>query len=270
MFSIAADGEDRRAFDSLYIFPGVYYSAPRGGLNARDDYGAQLTLGTPLGKYFDLEALSETRKWEPSAGGLRASERGASLQGLFKLLPQQSLTPFLSGGAGWVQSSYNGRHADVPLTRGGGGLIWSPLDIPLSLRGDASYRREYDNTATLPGAGKYPSDWIYTLGLSYRVNFVSSDASSARTPPTQFSSLPPQAISDESAVVPAAPEPPAAIVRVARPVRGCTVDPSGNRCLGPEDSDGDGVPDTEDRCPDTPPHAVVDADGCYLYMQSGG
>jgi hypothetical protein len=32
----------------------------------------------------------------------------------------------------------------------------------------------------------------------------------------------------------------------------------------PVDSDGDGVPDAVDRCPDTPPGAIVDATGCSI------
>jgi hypothetical protein len=37
--------------------------------------------------------------------------------------------------------------------------------------------------------------------------------------------------------------------------------------LGPEqplDSDGEGVPDDHDECPNTPPHAIVNADGCSI------
>lgn len=33
---------------------------------------------------------------------------------------------------------------------------------------------------------------------------------------------------------------------------------------GDGDSDGDGVPDSRDKCPDTPPHTQVDATGCPL------
>src|SRR5678815_3285161 len=34
------------------------------------------------------------------------------------------------------------------------------------------------------------------------------------------------------------------------------------RDRSPDDCDGDGVPDVRDRCPETPPGAAVDVDGC--------
>ncbi len=34
---------------------------------------------------------------------------------------------------------------------------------------------------------------------------------------------------------------------------------------GPLDSDGDGVPDKDDKCPDTPKGAIVGSDGCWAY-----
>ncbi len=41
-------------------------------------------------------------------------------------------------------------------------------------------------------------------------------------------------------------------------------------CEGFVDSDGDGVPDDRDRCPDTPKGIVVDADGCPLDTDGDG
>ncbi len=38
----------------------------------------------------------------------------------------------------------------------------------------------------------------------------------------------------------------------------------------PMDSDGDGVPDADDRCPNTPPGAIVDATGCELDSDGDG
>ena len=44
------------------------------------------------------------------------------------------------------------------------------------------------------------------------------------------------------------------------PIAGCGVSPPGPTIV--PDSDGDGVPDTSDRCPGTRPGAIVDANGC--------
>jgi len=48
---------------------------------------------------------------------------------------------------------------------------------------------------------------------------------------------------------------------------GTTVDNTG--CALPEDNDGDGVPDTQDQCPGTPTDTPVDANGCALTDSDG-
>jgi len=46
--------------------------------------------------------------------------------------------------------------------------------------------------------------------------------------------------------------------------------PNAQGCVSDMDSDGDGVPDSRDRCPNTPKGAPVDADGCPLDSDGDG
>jgi OOP family OmpA-OmpF porin len=53
--------------------------------------------------------------------------------------------------------------------------------------------------------------------------------------------------------------------------RGVQVETAGDRAGCPADSDGDGVPDVQDRCPNTPANArPVDANGCPVDSDSDG
>lgn len=239
---------DDGGFPTFYVSPSAFSSVPISKPRPKSDYGFQFALGIPIDNRWSVEGLSEIRNYSLKDGG-RRSERGGSFQEIFKIFPDSSLTPTLAAGGGIVRSNYNGSHAVVPVARGGLGLLWSLPNSPISFRAEAELRREFGNTAVPKGTPQYANDVAMTLGFNYTIG--DSDRPPAR---------------DAGVVRPVGykPEAPA---QSFDPQRNCTIDRSTNSCIGPPDADNDGVPDSRDKCPDTPPNAVVDADGCLLYLK---
>jgi OmpA-OmpF porin, OOP family len=99
----------------------------------------------------------------------------------------------------------------------------------IAFRTELAYRADYDNR-TVPGESEF-GDILLTAGLLFGVG-----SSSAPTEPTAV----------DPADVP------------AEPVPSDTTPPES----GPTDSDGDGVLDADDKCPDSKPGEVVGPDGC--------
>lgn len=239
----------------IYIGPSAYFASPDSGLHAKSDLGAQLTLGYRFTPHLGFELLSESDRFELNDGTGTLKQRGASAQGLYHfLIPDAPISPFISLGGGWMRTSFRHMTSDAPLVRGGVGLNWDLPDMPVSLKADASFRHVFSNDAVPFYASQNQTDQIYTVGLQYSfgkdANRVSGHQESAAPSPVYNNAV-------ESA--------PAAQQAYTHP-NNCTVN-NGVSCSGPPDQDGDGIPDVEDKCPDTPPNAVVDADGCLLYLR---
>ena len=153
------------------------------------------------------------------------------------------LKPYFGGGYGWgeiyvndlnyqgTRSASNGQHEDGDVFQVGAGLAF---DVTSKL------------TMSL--------DWRHQNSEVFRLNFV--DNSPTRTINEDYRSealvfTARYAFFHRDPAPPAPPPPPPAPVQVVQPT-------------GPVDSDGDGIPDDLDKCPDTPPGVKVDENGCPL------
>lgn len=144
------------------------------------------------------------------------------------------IKPFASLGIGLLQEDAKTEKTSHPGLAVGGGLFMPLGWHGLGLRLDARLQ-EQSNRHTVPGAS--------TL-LDYGVNL------GLQIPMTLFY--------DKPVVLPAASDCPVAVVDSETGRRDCTAD-----------SDTDGVGDTADQCPGTPPGTAVDANGCARPVNDG-
>ncbi len=241
----------------IYLGPSAYYATPDSSLHAKSDFGGGVNVGFRFTPHWGAELLSESSRFEFNDGSGALNELGASLQGMFRYkLPDSQFSPFAVLGAGWLHSKYDNLSNNAPLVRGGGGLIWDLPQQPWSFRADADLRHVIGNSAIPFYAKRDQNDEIYSLSVQYSFGGDHQQTAELQTPTPAdaFDKFP---LTTQSA---------APAESRAKPSN-CTVDSKTVTCSGLPDQDGDGVPDAQDKCPDTPPNAVVDADGCLLYLR---
>jgi OOP family OmpA-OmpF porin len=179
------------------------------------------------------------------------------VQGVFNFLPDADLSPILLVGGSWLRTELGGQRNDSGATRGGLGVQYQPEGSALGFRADAVERHEFNNSLN-PQKNNY-DDLIYSVGLTYRFGLGSSVTSTAGytaplgtyTPATQPVQQVAAAQTDHS----------------AKAVHSSFKGRVSTGVSTPNDSDGDGVPNAQDKCSDTPANAVVDADGCIIYLK---
>lgn len=236
-------------FDSLYVVPGVYYASPDSRLAADHDFGVQLSVGTNLSRQWQAELISEATKFKRDDGTDTYKQIGASVQAIFSPLDDLPVRPLLIGGTGWLHTSTsNAGSSNRPLVRAGAGLQWDVPNSAWGVRGMATWRHEFNSSVLSPSSDL--NTYIYSLGVSYRFGGLHNPQ------PTQAERSPTVTAS------PAVTAPAPAVKPVATPA------PARNSsAVSANDLDGDGVLDTQDKCPDTPQVAVVDADGCPIRLK---
>ncbi len=244
----------------IYVFPAAYYAVSDPDKHADNDYGFRFAAGYMVNDQWSIEALSEftTYKLDASVATLRS--RGISFEGVYNIFPEYRLQPLLLGGAGWMRTSINGGYYDSPVIRAGVGLQWRVPNTNFGLRGDAVLRREFDSDAA-PDKSNF-NDPILSLGFTYRFGTPTTSVAGSSASPVETS---------KGTTVPEQ-RPSGGLDTTVGPAKGQPVEPifHGTVSKGvvtPQDSDGDGVDDAQDKCPDTPPGAVIDADGCIIYMK---
>ncbi len=186
------------------------------------------------------------------------------LNAMYRFNPDGLVQPFLLLGGG--RSMYD---ADQGLpfmheyAQAGGGLMWN-LTPHFALRSEVRY---LDEPST------HWRDLVGLLGAEFRIGeFAAAPApeDTAVAAPAVEAAPAPEAVPAPEA---AAPTEPAAAVAdddhdgVPNDQDRCPDTPAGVKVDAhgcPLDSDHDGVPDYKDQCPDTKPGAVVDARGCYV------
>lgn len=212
---------------------GKWYLTPQAGYlwadNDRkvdDDYYYGLGVGKHLSPEWSLELNGLTGRYD-AAPGARLDISAFSIDALRVFARSSAVSPFLSIGAGYIKDDPDpvGRSVGSPLAQVGAGLL---IDVAESSSGGFVFQLRPEVKARwdfIDQAGN--SNFLdYMAGIGFQFAW---GAARAAEPAPQAAPPPPPP-----------PPPPAA----------------------PKDSDGDGVPDTVDQCPDTPRGTAVDAVGC--------
>jgi OmpA-OmpF porin, OOP family len=153
------------------------------------------------------------------------------LEGLYSLMPDSCFVPFIAGGAGVYSldsiPTRSGRDNDFAVDYGAG--------FKLFINPDVAFRADIRHLINFKGHDyDWDGNWFYTAGLTLLFGGEKPAVAAA-------------------APVAAAPEvmPAPAVVAPAPMVK-----------EAPKDTNGDGVTDDLDKCPDTPKGVKVDANGC--------
>lgn len=217
-----------------YFVPEAQYTLKDDRRISNDGMGFSVGLGNNIAPNVAAEIDASLGSFGIHGSGAHEQISAYSLDLLYKFLPMTSkFRPFVLAGVGDLQDKVAGVDHSAVLVEAGVGVLYGLGDQTGSsrfqLRADAKYRRELiQNTLYIPNN---PGDVIFGLGFQFVFG--------APTPPPVMAKAAPVVV--EPPPPPPPPPPPE-----------------------PMDSDGDGVPDSIDRCPNTPKGDMVDAYGCTI------
>ncbi len=230
---------------SWYVSPEALLLLPDEHFRVNGDLGFGIAVGHVLNEEWDTE-IGWAHHRLPARTGSAAGDLSFDIGELAVARIFQrssSLNPFLEAGLGLVHGNYAnaGSSTTVGAKLGGGLLaeVFHSDSTSLQLRGDIGVR--IDSATGTESSGRFDP----YLGVGLRFNFGGRTAPAAVLAPA-----PPPPVASVPAPPPAAPAP-----------------PPPSPPPPPLDSDHDGVPDSLDRCPDTPPGDKVDRDGCSLTIR---
>lgn len=199
------------AEESKYRFelsPMVGWHIFEGNQNLDDGTSLGLSVGFPLNTRWTLEGSFAWISTETDVGGIDVDGQRYSIDGLYHVMSDQALRPFVLVGAGAfrLDPDNGGSETDVMVNYGAGikYAVMSNLDLRAELRHVMPFDDFYNNL-------------VAQLGVTW--SFGKRDKA------------------EEMMAM---------------------------------DSDGDGVPDDKDACPDTPAGTAVDGAGCPLVMDADG
>jgi OOP family OmpA-OmpF porin len=226
--------------DEWYITPQIGGISPDHQRELRhNDWLYGLAVGREMGPFINMELNFNGARVNNGRGTGHLDTYGYSLDVLGILNREGLFSPYLTAGVGAESNVF------VPgneltnrtklMTQAGLGTyinLWRSSDGTRAFALRPEIKARWDD----PGKGDHLVDYIAMIGFQY--SFGGSRTPAPPAPPPPPPSPPP--------VTQAAPEPAPAVPAT------------------PPDSDHDGVPDSIDKCPDTPAGVQVDAVGCPL------
>jgi outer membrane protein OmpA-like peptidoglycan-associated protein len=233
--AVAAEG------DRWYVTPEIGGISPDYRRSLVDhDWLFGLAGGRELGPVLNLELNVDGTRLNRRAGNGHLYQYDASVDALGVLNRAGVISPYLIVGAGVLRNEFSGGPQQTHFAPEAGlGLFLNLWHSPDQTRGFAlrpQVKARWDN----PGRDRHLVDYLATLGFQFSFG-GSPVARAAEAPP------PPAPV----------PPPPPPVAQPAPPPPPVTPAPE-------PDSDHDGVPDSLDKCPNTPPGVQVDATGCPL------
>ncbi len=199
--------------------------------------------------------------------------KSVDMNGLYRFNPSGWVQPFvLLGGGRAMYNADQGLPFMHEYAQAGGGLMLQ-LTPHFALRSELRY---------LDQPAAHWHDVVGLLGVEFRIGSVSDKASAADADNDAADAAPATDATPAAAAAPAEAAAPAPAEAPATPVVAdddhdgvpndqdkCPNTPAGVKVDAqgcPLDSDHDGVPDYLDKCPNTKPGALVDAQGCYVMV----
>ena len=227
---------------SWYLSPEALWLSPDSKLDAKEDTGYRIGIGRSLTQNWDVELGYSDTKHSPkngsTAGDLKLKYTELDFKRVFNR--DQRCNPFIDLGIGSINSKYD----NVPGsdTSDLAGKVGVGALVALGQSANARIQLLMDAGVRLDQVKQHSSPVDPYVGLGLRFNVGGNTAVAA---PAMAMAAPPPPPA-------AAPPPPAPVVAPPPPP------------APPADTDGDGVPDNMDRCPNTPAGDKVDAVGCGL------
>ncbi len=217
---------------SISPFIGGFLFEGDQNLEHRPVYG--LRLGQDFTNHWGAELVFNYVNTEFKPTDSNTNVFNYRLEGLYHFLPDKKLVPFVALGIGGQEIDYSGsKKDDTRFTVDyGAGVKYFVRDW-LALRGDVRHVLAFGSTY---------NDLEYTVGLTFYFG------GKRPAPPAPVAAAKPVE-APKPAPAPAAPAPPPPVEK---------------------DSDNDGVPDSRDKCPDTPAGVKVDKDGCPIDSDKDG
>jgi OmpA-OmpF porin, OOP family len=219
----------------FYIGPevgGIVASGDRGTKEHDWVYGANLGYNITAGWTLDAHFNTVRLKDEYDPGHLRLE--AASLDVLKVFNRSGVFAPYIAAGAGYMHwdTPFDAPHRNDAFPEAGVGAF---IKIWENSSGSSSFSLKPDLRVRWDDAGAYGHlrDYLYTMSFVWSFGPGTKQTASPPPPPP-----PPPAEAQ-----PAPPPPPVATI---------------------PDTDGDGVPDNIDQCPNTPHGVAVDRNGCPL------
>jgi len=232
---------------SIHISPTIGGYAFEGNEDIENGLSLGVRAGYNFTKYFGVEGFAHYVPTEVEGGinnGKNMNFLGYGIEGIFHLLPDSPIVPFLAAGIGGVHYSFStedtteDRSNKLAADYGAGVKFF--LTDNVALRADLRHVIPFDGTH---------NNLLYTVGLT----FAFGGAKKAAEPVAAPAPAPAPVVvdSDKDGVPDDRDKCPGTPAGVAVDQDGC-----------PLDSDKDGVPDYLDKCPGTPAGVKVDKDGC--------
>jgi OOP family OmpA-OmpF porin len=221
---IAMSGTRAGAISVTPIFEGLYLDKDL-DLDDNPNYSYGLGLGYDINANWTIEGVFHYTDTETDVGNTDVGIYRYGVDAFFHLLPEYRLVPYLVGGIGAI--TYDPDHDSSKtktLLNGGAGLRFFLTDS-FSLRADARKILAINSFQNF-GDGK-DDHWSYAIGAT-----LSFGGETKQPPPEPAPAPAPEPTVPAPAMVP--------------------------------DTDGDGVNDDLDKCPDTPKGAEVDERGCWV------
>lgn len=221
------------ATNKWYAAPMFYGTWISDAKRADDDYSYGIAVGRNFGERFSLELGYNHGNFDGAVGLDDLKLDAFSVDGLVHFYRESKIHPYLTAGLFAIEGD-----RDVGPTGSGSGLqagfgIMSNLYTNPARTAVVTLRAEMKNRWTFRARRPNTDDQSDTLaGIGLQFHFGAANP------------LPAAIVAEEP---PPAPAPEA-----------------------PKDSDGDGVIDPNDKCPDTPAGAAVDANGCELDSDGDG
>jgi OOP family OmpA-OmpF porin len=260
---------------SVSLNPNVGGYVFQGGQHIEDDLTYGLGLGYNFTENWGVEGnfnYVNTDSNADSSDGENVEAYLYRLDALYHFMPEKKLVPYLAAGVGAIRISgdIDNKGSD-PLLNFGAGVKYFFTEN-LAVRGDIREIITDDTNYNL----------IYTVGLTYLFG-GEKNAAPAPEPAVSQPKAPEPVAPQPKAPEPVAPPPPPPAPEPVTPkpadsdgdgvydnMDKCPDTPKGvavNNAGCPLDSDGDGVYDYLDKCPDTPKGIKVDANGCPVPLK---
>jgi OmpA-OmpF porin, OOP family len=233
-FAHTAAADDGSRYDYISILPGYVHPSRLAGTTGRG-FTFSTVFGHPFSDHFSLEGNLNGSVFE--AGRNRGNDfyqQGIWADAVYNITTGRghSFTPYIIGGVGVIRDDFvpDNRDGYGGIISLGAGFVSPPIYKGLMVRAEARYARD-----TKEGGISEPRAYV---GLEIPLGRVEHVVETREVKSVEVREV-------VQAAPPPPPPPPQPFV----------------------DSDGDGVDDAHDRCPNTPHGVRVDANGCAVSNQ---